>query len=664
MLTVQMDAFRMGYLWQFALTMDAMCRRDLVLLSAKSKREKAVSQHGWDIVKMEESPQATKHAAALKFFYDHLTATDALDQDDCGGVALLLEQMMRSVLFRFNVHEMVWQPKVGAITYETQPATSTIDPVTGAVKESPAKSATMDGITATFRAVPLWFFENITGKLRYLKQFGELYGRPMEEGGWLTTGGVGMGEGVAVSYCYKHLLALKDWASLMERWGDTKAYGKTTAGIGTPEWNMMGEAVRNIASPDSTVVIKADPNDLTEIKTLESHVVSGGESVFERMIDKQDRYMTVALRGGDLSTISHHGGGQGQGASVQGEESEILESQDCRLISETLNSKVDKFVIWYLFEEEPAAYFKVAPPEEKAIDTDLKVDLALAAGGAQQKVGELAERYSRSVTNPDDVFKAPAQPLQSPEQEEGKEDDDPGAKPSASNAKKDLPRSVKAIVQNPDGHVLLLKDARSDYWDLPGGHVQQGESDEHALAREVLEETGMNIGQVLPMRTMNLNLGDEATQVLFFGTQYDGDDDPKLSEEHTAAKYVPVDELGDYDTGAFTPALVGLRNAGSMTPEQKKFAKAVDEDVLAPLRAKYGPLLERLSKALDMADEPMQAELFRMRPDLEAMQRDLPKLLQKNPKAAQVLEEMISQAFMEGATYQVKHVKPEASTIV
>jgi len=49
-----------------------------------------------------------------------------------------------------------------------------------------------------------------------------------------------------------------------------------------------------------------------------------------------------------------------------------------------------------------------------------------------------------------------------------------------------------------DGKVLLLK--RSDYvdkyareWDLPGGHLQEDESSEQGLQREVEEETGLEL---------------------------------------------------------------------------------------------------------------------------------------------------------------------------
>lgn len=42
-----------------------------------------------------------------------------------------------------------------------------------------------------------------------------------------------------------------------------------------------------------------------------------------------------------------------------------------------------------------------------------------------------------------------------------------------------------------EGQVLLVKDARVNKWELPGGGVDQGETVEQALVREIKEETGL-----------------------------------------------------------------------------------------------------------------------------------------------------------------------------
>jgi len=63
--------------------------------------------------------------------------------------------------------------------------------------------------------------------------------------------------------------------------------------------------------------------------------------------------------------------------------------------------------------------------------------------------------------------------------------------------------TIKAVVLDEKGKVLLLKRSKKSLnagkWDLPGGHLDKGESIEEALKREVSEETGLDVemGEIL-----------------------------------------------------------------------------------------------------------------------------------------------------------------------
>lgn len=57
-------------------------------------------------------------------------------------------------------------------------------------------------------------------------------------------------------------------------------------------------------------------------------------------------------------------------------------------------------------------------------------------------------------------------------------------------------RAVGAIAVDAAGRLLVVQrghEPSKGRWSVPGGHVEPGETDEQAVAREVLEETGLTI---------------------------------------------------------------------------------------------------------------------------------------------------------------------------
>jgi ADP-ribose pyrophosphatase YjhB (NUDIX family) len=59
--------------------------------------------------------------------------------------------------------------------------------------------------------------------------------------------------------------------------------------------------------------------------------------------------------------------------------------------------------------------------------------------------------------------------------------------------------SVRAIVADREGRVLLQKRRDFGNWGLPGGMPEPGESIEQAIVRETLEETGLRIAGLRPV---------------------------------------------------------------------------------------------------------------------------------------------------------------------
>lgn len=133
-----LDNFHQGNLAPAALTWEYIELRDDVLQGVISKRKKAISRLKWEIITLDNSQEALHHKAALQYFYNNLTATHACDGNQTGGFSLLVKQMLDALAKKYAVHEILFQT------------------------HSPTE------LTANFRFVPLWFFENSTGKLRLL----------------------------------------------------------------------------------------------------------------------------------------------------------------------------------------------------------------------------------------------------------------------------------------------------------------------------------------------------------------------------------------------------------------------------------------------------------------------------------------------------------------
>ncbi|MCG8964412.1 NUDIX hydrolase [Streptomyces sp. CL12-4] len=71
---------------------------------------------------------------------------------------------------------------------------------------------------------------------------------------------------------------------------------------------------------------------------------------------------------------------------------------------------------------------------------------------------------------------------------------------NAHEAKMAHPRmAAGALFFDDAGRVLMVEPTYKDYWDIPGGYVETGESPLHAAVREVREELGITpaIGRLL-----------------------------------------------------------------------------------------------------------------------------------------------------------------------
>jgi phage gp29-like protein len=371
-----LDAFEAGHLREAANIWEHLEQRDDLLRSVVSKRKKSAGRQGWIVTKRaglrpEQEAEARQHAQALEFFYENLECEHALDTNEKGGFKLLARQMMDAVGKRFAVHEIVWR-----------------------VNER-EDGWTM--LTAKFRFVPLTFFENTTGALRFLEKDSALAGTALEPGAWMVTVGEGLMVASSRAWIVKHM-TLADWSSFSTRNGFPVLSGSTAAAKGTAEYQELENALQDLIEKRSAI-----HSTTGEIKVLD---MDGGSSIpFPQLVERMDRMMAVLWRGADLSTISRD---RGYGASLQEKETCALEEDDAEMLSETLNRYVDEWVIRYLFGEDvkPLAQVKVLVTPRECTSTDLQVDEFLLRHGARLPLVQTLERYGRKLPEADEAVLA------------------------------------------------------------------------------------------------------------------------------------------------------------------------------------------------------------------------------------------------------------------
>lgn len=111
--------------------------------------------------------------------------------------------------------------------------------------------------------------------------------------------------------------------------------------------------------------------------------------------------------------------------------------------------------------------------------------------------------------------------------------------------------NVAAIIVNPESKILfcqrsLQKKVAPDAWHMPGGKIEEGESIEQAITRELKEELNLEVVEVGGYSGVchDYQSGEENHRTVFVYVKAEGT--PQLNPENDAYKYLTLEEIPQY----------------------------------------------------------------------------------------------------------------------
>jgi mutator protein MutT len=131
---------------------------------------------------------------------------------------------------------------------------------------------------------------------------------------------------------------------------------------------------------------------------------------------------------------------------------------------------------------------------------------------------------------------------------------------------------VAAVIERSDRRLLIGQRRRNDTsplkWEFPGGKVEQGETDEAALARELREELGVTLDRFAEIGRARHKYASapEELEIRFYAASVKENKlTPKTFEQ---IAWVLPRELGDYDFLAANSHLIAQLATGRLKPSE------------------------------------------------------------------------------------------------
>jgi phage gp29-like protein len=358
-LAAALDSWEAGDLRGGALVFEAICRRDAIVNTVMRKRTGALSRcHVQITPTLPGDPESEAHAGVLKTFYHNVRVTDAANLNLRQRIRGLGKQLLGAVLQSYSAHEIDFQEGPG-------------------------------GLSGEIRHVPIYFFENRTGRLRFIGAERRSDGVPLADGQWIVAATEGIGEAISIVYMIRRLF-MQDALSTSDKFAVPAILGETNHKKGTPEGEAFEAAIAAFGSEFVGCIFNSDGKIREPIKIIQTAAAGIPQLP---TIEYLDRLICKLVRGSDLDTMS---AAHRTGAGVQGDEGNALLADDCKLISEVLQVQLDPLVIGHAFGSvKPLAHIEFMPPAGSGSLADLRIDEGTDALGVKQDPAKLAARYGR-----------------------------------------------------------------------------------------------------------------------------------------------------------------------------------------------------------------------------------------------------------------------------
>ncbi|SFJ74759.1 ADP-ribose pyrophosphatase YjhB, NUDIX family [Amycolatopsis sacchari] len=129
------------------------------------------------------------------------------------------------------------------------------------------------------------------------------------------------------------------------------------------------------------------------------------------------------------------------------------------------------------------------------------------------------------------------------------------------------PRTAAGVLfTDRQARVLMVHTTYKDYWDIPGGYIEPGESPHQAAVREVREELGLSVpvGELVAVDWAPSDSEGDKLLFLFAGPELPDDVTFRFVDgEIDEARYVAVDELPQYTIDRLARRLRSALTSGS-----------------------------------------------------------------------------------------------------